>query len=554
MLTLLASPLLVAMLIGWTHRAAAAVPDESIGADRALDAPSVGAAAIADVWSRFERAQGAQAATLADLRAWFDREGLVGAGELRPLYGLPMPPGHGELYFRRDDAGDHVRLTLRRSHGDPAALEASEPAGDFAVRRARWEGSDDVLVAQDLDCVLCHVTVTPAAGTRRAARVAALGDVTLRADARLTVAGVLHLGGTLRNGAGAPQAMAGLERLRFLPLATRDERPGLGTQDELRMRGVGASTVAAVAPGTLSSRADVAHIRPSSGRPGASEPHAGSAGSGGAGHGLELALAGEARPLEALDAVRLGAREGQLLGRCSGATRRLTFALPRGFPSFEDIAPVARGVGLSGGRGGTVALGGRLAEDDAGGFLTRVRSVDGHLWAIGTEADPLVLDGDVTIEGDLLVAGVVRGSGSLRVQGDVVIAGSLRSDGPLAIVAGGSLFAGAAIDADGLGRFAREVTASDATPLPWVAPARIRRMGDRDGERLVLEAYCYARHHVVAAVSRTASTQDVYVRGGLAGEVVAVHAPGELVLEDAPEARELLQMTAPRGLELTQRR
>ncbi|MFQ5654120.1 MAG: hypothetical protein ACE5GW_05245 [Planctomycetota bacterium] len=49
----------------------------------------------------------------------------------------------------------------------------------------------------------------------------------------------------------------------------------------------------------------------------------------------------------------------------------------------------------------------------------------GNMVLVGTDADPIVLDGQVTVPGDLIIKGVVKGSGSLYVRGNVYVVGDL---------------------------------------------------------------------------------------------------------------------------------
>ena len=81
---------------------------------------------------------------------------------------------------------------------------------------------------------------------------------------------------------------------------------------------------------------------------------------------------------------------------------------------------------------------------------------DGNLILVGTDANPIVLDGDVAINGDLVLHGKVKGWGRLMVRGNTYITGDVTyADAPgqfgvaadgtengLAVVSGGSILMG----------------------------------------------------------------------------------------------------------------
>ena len=75
-------------------------------------------------------------------------------------------------------------------------------------------------------------------------------------------------------------------------------------------------------------------------------------------------------------------------------------------------------------------------------------------------------------------------------------------------------------------------------------------MGDRDQAAVTLDAFAFAPGHVVVVAGKGPGGGDVRVRGGLAAEVVAVHAPGTFSLEDDPHARAEVRLLAPRGVTL----
>lgn len=509
LLALLVSPLAVLVLVGWTRFELARVRAD-IEVAAALDAEALAVLAVERLWTAFDVEQGADRASLAGLRGWLDARGLTVGPPVEAQHDGPQDESLDRISVQRVDTDAGVELTFALAATD--AWEPGEPIplGAWAVTRRSWAGSGHALLGRDLGCALCHVTVRPApfaAHTEESERVGApvrvgvLGDVVLRSDARIDVHGTLHLAGALRGADSDPLAPEACSQLRFAALGVdlrfeADDSPPL----------------------------DVA-------------------------------------PLAAMDLVRLRASEGLLLGRYRSSPRVLRWALPDLFPGFDDVRsaqPVAASLdpqqapalGLWGGRGGVVQSRGRLADLDAGTRVTPTTHVAGHLWAVGTPAEPLRVDGDVEIEGDLVIGGVVNGRGSLRARGMVVVVGSLRVDGQLALVAGTDLLAGAPVEAGGLARFVREAQRAPLDLPTWISPERLARMGDRAEGTLALEAFCFAPRHVIVVAPRGAAGGDVRVRGGLVAEIIAVHAPGELLLEDDPDTRALLELRAPLGLEL----
>jgi hypothetical protein len=502
---LLASPLVVLGLVGWTRFELARLPPQ-FEPGPTLGAEARAVLAIERIWTEYDVEQGAAAGTLEGLCAWLDSRGLSPGRPVAVEDDNLIEDGLEPLFVERVDRDSGVELTFSRALPGLDASDELTPLAAWAVTPRTWAGSGHVLLGRDLGCAICHVTVSAAptdgARTREPVRVAVLGDLELRSDARVAVHGTLHLAGALL-GAYEPLAPQGCERLRFAAL--------------------GADLLPEADVGTLP---DVA-------------------------------------PLEALDLMRLRAAERLLLGRCRTGPRVLRRALPERFPTFDDVSPAldtatgpasghAPGLtgGLTGGRGGVVSQGDRLAERDAGAPLAPTRRVTGHLWAVGTAAEPLHLDGDVELDGDLVLGGVVQGRGSLRARGMVIVVGSLRVDGQLALVAGTDLLAGAPVEGGSLARFVREARRSPLDLPSWISAERLGRMGERAEGALVLEAFCYAPRHVIVVSPRGGAHGDVLVRGGLVADVVAVHAPGELTLEDDPETRALLALRAPTGLEL----
>ena len=70
------------------------------------------------------------------------------------------------------------------------------------------------------------------------------------------------------------------------------------------------------------------------------------------------------------------------------------------------------------------------ASNEAAGALSNYGKYDGNLMLLGSPSDPIVLDGEIAVDGDLLIRGTVKGTGQIFVKGNTYIAGSdPRKDG-----------------------------------------------------------------------------------------------------------------------------
>ncbi len=96
----------------------------------------------------------------------------------------------------------------------------------------------------------------------------------------------------------------------------------------------------------------------------------------------------------------------------------------------------------------------------AGAYPAAVTKVyDGNLVLVGTDAAPILIDGDVLVTGDLVIKGTYSGTGSLYVKGNIYVPGDLRAarsafpfdnDGTTALVQATAQMAAKNTDALGL--------------------------------------------------------------------------------------------------------
>lgn len=125
----------------------------------------------------------------------------------------------------------------------------------------------------------------------------------------------------------------------------------------------------------------------------------------------------------------------------------------------QDGAPAGVKAGVAYGlRSGQLYAGASLPTASNTGTESELATgkYDGNLMLIGTSSDPIVINKSVAINGDLLIAGPVKGEGLLNVKGNVYIAGDVTyadatgqfgkaddgTENALAIQAGGNIMMG----------------------------------------------------------------------------------------------------------------
>jgi hypothetical protein len=94
---------------------------------------------------------------------------------------------------------------------------------------------------------------------------------------------------------------------------------------------------------------------------------------------------------------------------------------------YAELADLARGT-LAGGKkivvpaGSTYAPAGLPVFDSAGALEG---AIPGNLVAYGTASNPIVIDGRITVNGDVVIGGVVRGAGEIIARSNAYVVGSL---------------------------------------------------------------------------------------------------------------------------------
>ncbi|HPF13267.1 MAG: hypothetical protein H6829_04700 [Planctomycetes bacterium] len=386
------------------------------------------------LWKGFERQFGPEGMQPWNFRTFLEGQGIpdqAGVANIVPTpflgsVGLDadadgnVPLGGGYLLglgVVREDTWDSVRLTISAQ----AAIRPTRQAGQhnsqatvqqsFAITRPAWGGLDFALLANNVNCILCHAKIDDAArfynqdptvrGGFDRVRVGSLESIQIRSDPESTIAGSLYLGGKALEEDGDP-----LTNWAGLSLKSGQ----FDSHAKLIEDAFGALAYNDLHP------ADAANPSP-----------------------------GENLYLNYLD----GGAAGQVDG-----------ALPTYFPSpfpdnggFDPVTGAATPAfaenrildtnefyATAGSATGSV-LGGRVAVVPVGTQLSSLAQLDSRLDAgsgvlgnlttgnvvlVGTEANPILLDGTVAIDGDVILSGFVKGSGSILASGNVFIPGDLQ--------------------------------------------------------------------------------------------------------------------------------
>ena len=353
------------------------------------------------LWDHFHENTTAQC--LADLRAYLnDSSNLLGTalpdgGEVRHLAGDPILSSWLQSATQKF-AGTHVKdLSVRRTDSTggtmleftatvaAGTLERSETRSvtqSFHVGEAAYEGLDYALLAVDNQCTICHLTVDNVARVHNVSedltdsfkptKIGNLGHLEIDDWGNVFLAADLYVGGTILNPYGdqVPALLSALDGAQRTSAGRLDE----GAEGELTW-------------------------------------------------------------------TSLNGLEHQFLEYPLGPSGASSVTLPAEFPApipdldgdrMVDAAEVLAVIGnvkgtLAGGIRYEVAsgsyIGGSLPATSNIGTITGSHSA--NLFLIGSQANPLLLDGDVFIDGDLVISGYTKGQGAIYTSGNIYILGSL---------------------------------------------------------------------------------------------------------------------------------
>lgn len=406
----------------WTSREADSTSVES-------SAESVMAVAVDRLWAEFMRNMGNGEVKIWDFQAYLNTKGITDktATDLLPLVTLATDahnrPVMGDVVVeslqvtRRDD-WNNVRLTLEAVVGSRRESNTNHDndvvsdtvRGVWRIEAADWEGLDFAMLANNINCILCHTDIDNAQryynsdpskyGTFDRVKLGSLETFELRHDPATSVAGTVYLGGGAMGHKG--DAIHNWSTMNFK--SRQFDGAGKLTQDAW-----GDTAKANLSP---------------------------------------------ANPLDPK------AYENLYLDYLAPGMKDVDGYMPDNFPSpFPDDGgfdyatgqPVAAAAGnrtiddsefsttsksaygtLSGGTISLIAPGQKVNSSadvsamTSGNKTTLKKAIDGNVYLHGTKADPIVINGKLAVDGDLFISGYVKGKGALNVRNNVYILDSLK--------------------------------------------------------------------------------------------------------------------------------
>ena len=383
--------------------------------------------AIADVWSDFEAALGGAAPQLWTLRAHLDSLNLRDQADVATpertkyrdqmgltanVHGRPELDGveieNVDVY--RVDAWDSTSIVVevdavaRRGHDGSTRERKSSIQEVFTIAPPEWDGLDYALLANNINCVLCHTTIDNAerfynqnallAGTFDPVKIGSIDSIHFRGDPDSRIAGVALIGGDAILGDGTDVA----DWSKF----------------NLQTAKVSGDKLIEDAWGNLSFE-DLRLFDPAKPKDYTSMY-------------LDFFSVASQTDLTLPDAFPSPFPDNGGIDIATG-TPRPDLAGNRIVDDSEFAATVTGSSGtVSGGNISVIPIGTKITKQRdrqlmrkgvTGETVTGI--TDGNVYLHGTKANPLVLDGDVAIDGDVIVSGYVVGSGTIRARGNVYI-------------------------------------------------------------------------------------------------------------------------------------
>lgn len=276
----------------------------------------------------------------------------------------------------------------------------------FVTEDGDWEGTDYALLANNVNCIMCHAQIDSAqrfhnsdpslSGSFGRVKVGSLENLTLRSNNGSVVAGSLHVRGnaTLKDGAPitnwskidfssveydslgqlAENAWAELDPVRFSPAAESD--PAALENLYLNYSSDSSAMVDGYLPETFPAPFP---------DDGGLEPVDGAAGN------------------RIVDDSEFDAIAQAVNGSISGGTVHVSEHGER----FSEEASIRNAM-------------------TAGNASSLSFSTDGNVILTGTIEDPILLNGDVAIRGDVIIQGYVQGEGTINASGNVYVPSNLQ--------------------------------------------------------------------------------------------------------------------------------
>ncbi len=400
-------------------------------------AESALALAVNGIWTPFAQARVGVRTRPVDFRVHMDRIGVLDqsvavdpvAVDLRPLLDLPTDlrgqdelsnVSVGDITVMREDAGTRSLLTFRAAVS-LTPLNGNRDRGKlkktveqvWSVERADWDGLDYALLANNINCIMCHASIDNAQrlyntdpalyNTFDRVKVGSLESVEMRNAVESSIAGTLYLGGRGYDSAGST----------ITNWPDRDLRSRLfDAHGVLQEDALGNTVSTRLQPANSLTPAPMENLYLDYG----------------AGGVLPDGFIPEAFPSVFVDDGGIDPLTGLPVPGNEGN---------RIVDDSEFYATVADSHGtLAGGSihvsplGGVVDTAAEVSALRTGNVASLASVTEGNVYLVGTEANPILLGGEIAVNGDLFLRGVVKGTGTLRVSGNVYIPSDLEySDG-----------------------------------------------------------------------------------------------------------------------------
>jgi len=408
----------------WTAHEADAYHMEAV-------AESAVAAAVHQIWGAFESQQANQVTTPFDFRGYLDNLGIPDQrGVASPatvdalgMAGLATDSAGGDgldrlridrLDVHRLDVVQGTRLVFDVTVGMQVGGQVRRHSirESFLIERSEWEGLDYAMLANNINCILCHASIDTADryynnnpslyGTFERVKVGSLESLQLRNSVDSWIAGTLYLKGRAYTGSGDAitnwpsrdfksrtfDGEGHLQEDGFGDALSADFQPADSTSPQPNKNlyldydedttplvdGFMPQNFPAVFP-------DDGGVDPLTGM--AADPTA-------AGNRI-------------VDASEFAATTVNAAGSLSGGVIHLA--------DPNDVIDTSSEV---------------TAAETTGNVANLGATTDGNLILRGTQANPLLLNGEVAIHGDIVLDGWVKGSGTLLVSGNVYIPNDLQ--------------------------------------------------------------------------------------------------------------------------------
>lgn len=373
-----------------------------------------------EVWEAYVAFKGGTPGSASDLRTWLEATHGLDDGETLALEQLRLRPSAvgGKMLTavvdrtvrRHDDGAQSTYLVFRAE-----ARFASSPGG--ALRTAEtviriggqpWEGFRYALLANNVNCIFCHAKMNTVeryyglgSGPYQRIKVASLETLQLRDGSDSTIAGTLYVQGAILKKDGTPIPQDDLSQ------STVGGAGGLEAEEI-------DSTGKIIDPGNV-----VPFLFEGNGTQFANfykhYPTDPALQLDGALPDKFPSIIPDLDGNRVIDNAEWSARTGSMGGSISGGV----------------IVPVPAGSTLAGGS----ALPTSAHPNKVGSFASATAATNVVL--VGTKDDPIVLDGEVAVDGDVLISGYVKGKdgvlvarGNLYVVGDIIYAdGDTNGDG-----------------------------------------------------------------------------------------------------------------------------